>query len=71
MGYQGLETGHRDVASHVVRQGTITFVFKTALNPNNKIHSHHLALHGDAVNGKFNFSLHELWLILRRCGFCV
>ncbi|KAK3816771.1 MAG: Glyoxalase/Bleomycin resistance protein/Dihydroxybiphenyl dioxygenase [Linnemannia elongata] len=47
--YSGLETGSRDVCSHVVQQDTITFVFKSPLNPNNKVFSDHLALHGDGV----------------------
>ncbi|KAK3834951.1 MAG: Glyoxalase/Bleomycin resistance protein/Dihydroxybiphenyl dioxygenase [Linnemannia gamsii] len=47
--YSGLETGSRDVCSHVVQQDTITFVFKSPLNPNNKIFSDHLAVHGDGV----------------------
>ncbi|KAG0056235.1 hypothetical protein BGZ83_005967 [Gryganskiella cystojenkinii] len=47
--YRGLETGHRDICSHVVRQDTITFVFNSPLNPNNKAFSDHLALHGDGV----------------------
>ncbi|KAF8933552.1 hypothetical protein BGZ47_010817 [Haplosporangium gracile] len=47
--YSGLETGSRDICSHVVQQDTITFVFKSPLNPNNKIFSDHLAVHGDGV----------------------
>ncbi|KAF9298353.1 Glyoxalase/Bleomycin resistance protein/Dihydroxybiphenyl dioxygenase [Linnemannia elongata] len=47
--YSGLETGSRDICSHVVQQDTITFVFKSPLNPNNKVFSDHLAVHGDGV----------------------
>ncbi|KAF9383142.1 hypothetical protein BGX21_001638, partial [Mortierella sp. AD011] len=47
--YRGLETGHRDICSHVVQQDKITFVFQSPLNPNNKVFSDHLALHGDGV----------------------
>ncbi|ORZ09737.1 Glyoxalase/Bleomycin resistance protein/Dihydroxybiphenyl dioxygenase [Lobosporangium transversale] len=47
--YRGLETGHRDVCSHVVKQDDIVFVFQSPLNPNNKVFSDHLALHGDGV----------------------
>jgi 4-hydroxyphenylpyruvate dioxygenase len=47
--YSGLETGSRDICSHVVQQDTITFVFKSPLNPNNKVFSDHLAQHGDGV----------------------
>lgn len=56
--YRGLETGSRDISSHVVRKGQITFVFVSALRetaslPENKafvteIHQH-VSKHGDAV----------------------
>lgn len=49
MAYRGLETGHRSIVSHVVRQDKITFVFQSALTPNNKYFSDHLSLHGDGV----------------------
>ncbi|EXX66136.1 hypothetical protein RirG_126730 [Rhizophagus irregularis DAOM 197198w] len=49
IGYQGLETGVRDVVSHVVRQNSITFVFQSPLNPNDKLMSDHQSLHGDGV----------------------
>ncbi|KAJ3332344.1 hypothetical protein HDU76_000506 [Blyttiomyces sp. JEL0837] len=49
IGYQGLETGHRDFASHVVRQGDITFIFQSPLNPSTKNHSDFLSQHGDGV----------------------
>ncbi|KAF8977999.1 hypothetical protein BGZ46_006948 [Entomortierella lignicola] len=47
--YRGLETGHRDICSHVIQQDKIVFVFQSPLNPNNKVFSDHLALHGDGV----------------------
>lgn len=62
--YRGLETGSRIVASHVVRQGNITFVFTSPLHSPDtrnasitkaeraelrRIHGH-LAEHGDAVH---------------------
>ena len=31
--YKGLETGSRDIASHVVKQNKILFVFQSMLNP--------------------------------------
>jgi len=31
--YQGLETGHRDFTSHVVRNNDIVYVFQTAVDP--------------------------------------
>uniref|UniRef100_A0A8C5CLU4 4-hydroxyphenylpyruvate dioxygenase n=1 Tax=Gadus morhua TaxID=8049 RepID=A0A8C5CLU4_GADMO len=47
--YQGLETGRRDVVSHVVKQGKILYVFSSALNPGNKEMGEHLIKHGDGV----------------------
>ncbi|KAJ3374795.1 hypothetical protein GGF31_006693 [Allomyces arbusculus] len=48
--YRGLETGERNVVSHVVRQDKITLVFQTPLNPNSpKAMCDHLAQHGDGV----------------------
>ncbi|MEK6642526.1 MAG: 4-hydroxyphenylpyruvate dioxygenase [Planctomycetota bacterium] len=46
--YRGLETGSRDVASYVLEQGQIRFVFSTALSPDHEI-ARHCALHGDGV----------------------
>ncbi|KNC87168.1 4-hydroxyphenylpyruvate dioxygenase [Sphaeroforma arctica JP610] len=46
--YRGLETGNRDVCSHVVRSDKVTFVFQTPLAPNQEM-SDHQYLHGDAV----------------------
>ncbi|HLG33258.1 MAG TPA: 4-hydroxyphenylpyruvate dioxygenase [Bacteroidia bacterium] len=46
--YSGPETGARDRASYVVRQGKINFVFTTALRPDSEINQH-VALHGDGV----------------------
>ncbi|KAG7273793.1 hypothetical protein CRUP_012811, partial [Coryphaenoides rupestris] len=47
--YQGLETGNRDVVSHVVQQGKILYVFSSALNPGNTEMGEHLIKHGDGV----------------------
>jgi 4-hydroxyphenylpyruvate dioxygenase len=54
--YRGLETGDREVVSHVVRQGKITFVFSSPLNPDSSSAPvfgqsmwSHLAKHGDGV----------------------
>jgi 4-hydroxyphenylpyruvate dioxygenase len=48
--YQGLETGHREIVSHVVQQNKITLVFQSPLNPNgHKKMNDHLALHGDGA----------------------
>lgn len=56
--YRGLETGSRDISSHVIRKGQITFLFISALRekaslPENRdlvdeIHQH-VSKHGDAV----------------------
>ncbi|ELU14199.1 hypothetical protein CAPTEDRAFT_191669 [Capitella teleta] len=48
--YKGLETGSRDVASHVIKQNNIIFVFASPLEPNKpKEMMDHLTLHGDGV----------------------
>ena len=47
--YKGLETGARDQASWVVRQGDINFVFTGALDPSNPV-AEHVKEHGDGVH---------------------
>ncbi|XP_039261804.2 4-hydroxyphenylpyruvate dioxygenase-like [Styela clava] len=47
--YKGLETGTRDVVSHVVKQNDIIFVFVSSLNPGNKVMGSYLSKHGDGV----------------------
>ncbi|KAJ2780740.1 hypothetical protein H4R18_003291 [Coemansia javaensis] len=49
IGYQGLETGHRDVASHVVGNGEVAFMFQSALRPGNEEMTAFLGQHGDGV----------------------
>ncbi|XP_007237453.2 4-hydroxyphenylpyruvate dioxygenase [Astyanax mexicanus] len=49
LAYSGLETGSRDMVSHVVKQGKIIYVFSSALNPGNKEMGEHLVQHGDGV----------------------
>ncbi|KAJ8414793.1 hypothetical protein AAFF_G00023160 [Aldrovandia affinis] len=49
LAYQGLETGSRDVVSHVVKQDKIMYVFSSALNPGNKEMGEHLVKHGDGA----------------------
>ncbi|XP_053480294.1 4-hydroxyphenylpyruvate dioxygenase-like [Ictalurus furcatus] len=49
LAYCGLETGSREVVSHVVKQGKTIFVFSSALNPGNKEMGEHLVKHGDGV----------------------
>jgi 4-hydroxyphenylpyruvate dioxygenase len=52
--YRGLETGSRALVSHVVRQGAVTFVLTSALNPGGaellgSDIGAHLVKHGDGV----------------------
>jgi 4-hydroxyphenylpyruvate dioxygenase len=46
--YRGLETGSRDVASYVMEQGEIRFVFSSALSANHPI-AQSVLQHGDGV----------------------
>ncbi len=48
-GYRGLETGHRDYASHVIKQDKIFFVFQSPLQPDEKEMNTHIMKHGDGV----------------------
>jgi len=68
--FRGLETGSKAVASHVIRNGTITFVLTSPMRGLDQM-SHlsekeqtllreiheHLEKHGDAVKGMVSFSL--------------
>jgi 4-hydroxyphenylpyruvate dioxygenase len=48
--YAGLETGSRDYATHVVRNGDITFAFTSPLNPTgHEEFAAHMTKHGDGV----------------------
>ncbi|XP_073523679.1 4-hydroxyphenylpyruvate dioxygenase isoform X2 [Phyllobates terribilis] len=47
--YKGLETGSRDLVSHVVKQNKIFFIFQSPLNPGNQEMGQHLNKHGDGV----------------------
>lgn len=47
--YRGLETGCRDVVSHVVKQNKIILVFQSPLLPDNQEYGAHLVRHGDGV----------------------
>ncbi|MEZ4909228.1 MAG: 4-hydroxyphenylpyruvate dioxygenase [Saprospiraceae bacterium] len=46
--YRGPETGSRDIVSYVLRQGKVTFVITSAMNPEHEILKH-VAKHGDGV----------------------
>ncbi|KAK2828796.1 hypothetical protein Q5P01_019830 [Channa striata] len=47
--YKGLETGSREVVSHVIKQDKIIFAFESPLNPGNEEMGEHLIKHGDSV----------------------
>ncbi|XP_002159059.1 4-hydroxyphenylpyruvate dioxygenase [Hydra vulgaris] len=50
--YRGLETGSRDIASHVIKQNKILFVFESPYNPSGPIteeYGNHQTKHGDGV----------------------
>ncbi|KAJ6656594.1 hypothetical protein lerEdw1_003481 [Lerista edwardsae] len=49
LAYRGLETGSREVVSHVIKQDKIIFVLSSALNPGNQEMGEHLVKHGDGV----------------------
>ncbi|XP_012678263.1 4-hydroxyphenylpyruvate dioxygenase [Clupea harengus] len=49
LAYKGLETGSREVVSHVIKQDKIMFVFESPLNPGNEEMGEHLMKHGDGV----------------------
>lgn len=47
--FQGLETGSRDYATHVISNGDIRYAFTTALNPGNAEFAKWLETHGDGA----------------------
>jgi len=47
--YRGLETGSRDVATHVVQQNKIFYAFSSFLNPDDSEIGRHVSLRGDGV----------------------
>jgi len=47
--YRGLETGSRQVVTHVIRQNEITFAFSSPLQPGNQEFGAHEIQHGDGV----------------------
>jgi 4-hydroxyphenylpyruvate dioxygenase len=48
LAYAGLETGNKEKTSYVLRQGKITLVLSTSLQPDSQI-GKHVDLHGDGV----------------------
>ncbi|EDQ89603.1 uncharacterized protein MONBRDRAFT_32271 [Monosiga brevicollis MX1] len=63
--YKGLETGSREVVSHVVCQNKIIFNFQSALNPGNEEMGAHLVKHGDGVKD-VAFSVEDCRAIYKR-----
>ncbi|XP_075034133.1 4-hydroxyphenylpyruvate dioxygenase [Mixophyes fleayi] len=49
LAYKGLETGSRELVTHVVKQDKIMFIFVSALTPGNEEFGAHLQKHGDGV----------------------
>ena len=50
LAYAGLETGNREYATHVVKNGDVRFAFRSPLNPtgHDEFAKHHTT-HGDGV----------------------
>ena len=66
---QGLETGSRQVAAHVVRQKDTYFVFKSAYQPGSAVceeMGRHLTDHGDGVKD-IAFHVEDLEGIMIKC----
>jgi 4-hydroxyphenylpyruvate dioxygenase len=49
LAYRGLETGSKDIVTHVIKQDKIIFAFSSALKPGNKEMGAHQEAHGDGV----------------------
>ncbi|XP_054008124.1 4-hydroxyphenylpyruvate dioxygenase [Hylaeus anthracinus] len=62
--YRGLETGSRHVASHVVKQNQIVFVFESAYEPDNKEIGNHISRHGDGVRD-IAFAVEDIDIIVK------
>jgi len=63
--YKGLETGSREVATHVIKQNKIFFVLQSPYNPGNKEYGDHLVTHGDGVKD-VAFSVEDIDAIVKR-----
>ena len=61
--YKGLETGERNVVSHVIKLNDVVFEFQSALLPDNKEFGDFLQKHGDAVKAK-NSNIFFVFLIV-------
>jgi len=49
LAYRGLETGHREFATHIVRQNRIIFAFSSPLNPTESEMGKRIMMKGDAA----------------------
>ncbi|CAG2061369.1 unnamed protein product, partial [Timema podura] len=65
LAYKGLETGSRKIASHVVHQNKIVFIFVSAYLPGNRELGDHLVQHGDGVKD-VSFAVEDLDSILQK-----
>lgn len=67
--YQGLETGSRKFARHVVRQNKIFFMFVSAYEPYDTVIGNHLVKHGDGVKD-IAFHVEDLDYIVQVRAVC-
>lgn len=65
LAYQGLETGHRKYAKHVVRQNKIIFVFVSPYGTDDIEFGQHITKHGDGVKD-IAFAVEDLDAIVER-----
>ena len=49
LAYSGLETGEREVCTHVVRNGGVVYALQSPLNPGSTEFGAHMEKHGDGV----------------------
>ncbi|CAL7946872.1 unnamed protein product [Xylocopa violacea] len=64
LAYRGLETGSRRVASHVIKQNQIIFVFQSAYEPDNEEMAKFLSRHGDGVRD-VAFNVEDIDIIVK------
>ena len=63
LAYRGLESGSREVVSHVVKLNDVVFEFQSQLNPKHNFMSDHLIKHGDGVK-VVAFTVHDIEYIV-------
>ncbi|XP_069767365.1 4-hydroxyphenylpyruvate dioxygenase isoform X2 [Narcine bancroftii] len=69
LAYKGLETGSREMVSHVIKQNKIVFLFHSALNPGNKEMTEHLGKHGDGVKD-IAFQVEDCDFLVKKAKEC-